>query len=47
MMWVDIKEYDEKMEGNIVTGLSVCDDIFMVSVSHFLYYLDLVATLFE
>ncbi|MBP3908011.1 MAG: aspartate kinase [Turicibacter sp.] len=42
-----IKEYDEKMEGNIVTGLSVCDDILMVTVSHILYNLDHVATLFE
>ena len=41
------KEYDEKMEGNIVTGLSVCDDILMVTVSHILYNLDHVATLFE
>ena len=42
-----IKEYDEKMEGNVVTGLSVCDDILMVTVSHILYNLDHVATLFE
>ena len=42
-----IKEYDEKMEGNIVTGLSVCDDILMVTISHILYNLDHVATLFE
>ena len=42
-----IKEYDEKMEGNIVPGLSVCDDILMVTVSHILYNLDHVATLFE
>ena len=42
-----IKEYDEKMEGNILTGLSVCDDILMVTVSHILYNLDHVATLFE
>lgn len=42
-----IKEYDEKMEANIVTGLSVCDDILMVTVSHILYNLDHVATLFE
>ena len=42
-----IKEYDEKMEGNIVTGLSVCDDILMVTVRHILYNLDHVATLFE
>ena len=42
-----IKEYDEKMEGNIVTGLSVCDDILMITVSHILYNLDHVATLFE
>lgn len=42
-----IKEYDEKMEGNVVTGLSVCDDILMVTISHILYNLDHVATLFE
>lgn len=42
-----IKEYDEKMEGNVVTGLSVCDDILMVTVSQILYNLDHVATLFE
>ena len=42
-----IKEYDEKMEGNIVTGLSVCDDILMVTISYILYNLDHVATLFE
>ena len=42
-----IKEYDEKMEGNVVTGLSVCDDILMVTISHILYTLDHVATLFE
>ncbi len=42
-----IKEYDEKMEGNIVTGLSDCDDILMVTISHILYNLDHVATLFE
>lgn len=42
-----IKEYDEKMEENVVTGLSVCDDILMVTVSQILYNLDHVATLFE
>ena len=42
-----IKEYDEKMEGKVVTGLSVCDDILMVTISHILYNLDHVATLFE
>ena len=42
-----IKKYDEKMEGNVVTGLSVCDDILMVTISHILYNLDHVATLFE
>lgn len=42
-----IKEYDETMEENVITGLSICDDILMVTISNIPYQAENVAVIFE
>ena len=42
-----IKEYDKKMEEKVITGLSVSDDVLMVTVNNILFKLDNIATIFE
>ena len=42
-----IKEYDETMEEKVVTGLSVCDDIVMVTISQIPDVSENIALIFE
>lgn len=42
-----IKEYDETMEGKTITGLSISDDVLMVTVNNVLYNSKNIATIFE
>ena len=42
-----IKEYDKSMEEKVITGLSVSDDVLMVTVNNILFKLDNIATIFE
>lgn len=42
-----IKEYDETMEGNVITGISVSDDVLMVTVNNVLYKSKDIAYIFE
>lgn len=42
-----IKEYDETMEGKVITGLSVCDDVLMVTINNVFYNSKNVAKIFE
>lgn len=42
-----IKEYDEKMEENIITGLSISDDSLMVTISRIPDQIEHIAMIFE
>jgi aspartate kinase len=42
-----IKEYDETMEGKTITGLSISDDVLMVTVNNVLYNSKNIAVIFE
>lgn len=42
-----IKEYDETMEANVITGLSICDDSLMVTISRIPYQAENMAIIFE
>ena len=42
-----IKEYDEIMEANVITGLSICDDSLMVTISRIPYQAENMAIIFE
>ena len=42
-----IKEYDEKMEENIITGLSISDDSLMVTISQIPDQIEHIAMIFE
>lgn len=42
-----IKEYDENMEENIITGLSICDDSLMVTISQIPDQIENIALIFE
>ncbi|MDF2521512.1 MAG: aspartate kinase, partial [Clostridia bacterium] len=42
-----IKEYDESMEGKAVTGLSMNDDVLMVTVNNVLYNAKNIASIFD
>lgn len=42
-----IKEYDEKMEENIITGLSISDDSLMVTISQIPDQMENIAMIFE
>ena len=42
-----IKEYDETMEGKTITGLSISDDVLMVTVNNVLYNAKNIAIVFE
>lgn len=42
-----IKEYDESMEGKAVTGLSMNDDVLMVTVNNVLYNSKNIASIFD
>lgn len=42
-----IKEYDERMEKKVITGLSASDDILMVTVNNMLFRAENIAAIFE
>jgi aspartate kinase len=42
-----IKEYDKKMEDKVITGLSISDDVIMITINNILFKLDNIATIFE
>jgi aspartate kinase len=42
-----IKEYDEKMEGKTITGLSISDDVLMVTVNNVLHNSKNIAVVFD
>ena len=42
-----IKEYDKTMEGKVITGLTVCDDVLMVTINNVIYNSKNVATIFQ
>lgn len=42
-----IKEYDKKMEEKVITGLSISDDVIMITINNILFKLDNIATIFE
>lgn len=42
-----IKEYDETMEGNVITGISVSDDILMVTINNVLFNSKNITHIFE
>ncbi|MDO5793523.1 MAG: aspartate kinase [Turicibacter sp.] len=42
-----IKEYDDTMEANVITGLSICDDSLMVTISRIPYQAENMAIIFE
>lgn len=42
-----IKEYDEQMEEKMITGLSISDDVLMITVSNIEFNLENVAVIFE
>ncbi len=42
-----IKEYDKKMEEKVITGLSISDDVIMITINNILFRLDNIATIFE
>lgn len=42
-----IKEYDESMEEKVITGLSISDDVLMITVNNILFKSDNIAAIFE
>jgi aspartate kinase len=42
-----IKEYDKKMEEKVISGLSISDDVIMITINNILFKLDNIATIFE
>ncbi len=42
-----IKEYDEGMEEKVITGLSLCDDILMITTNNLIFKSDNIAKIFE